>query len=87
MESASQAEEAVVVVAVVVVGEADAVAAVDAADARSVRFEWGKPAYDENIIVMQVAVQPHYKSDETPCPQTAWKQILEEVQYWSINIF
>ena len=24
------------------------------------------------------AVQPHYKADETPCPQTAWKQVLEE---------
>ncbi|KAL3084810.1 hypothetical protein niasHT_031695 [Heterodera trifolii] len=24
------------------------------------------------------AVQPHFKSDETPCPQTEWKQIIEE---------
>uniref|UniRef100_A0A914GTF2 Uncharacterized protein n=1 Tax=Globodera rostochiensis TaxID=31243 RepID=A0A914GTF2_GLORO len=26
----------------------------------------------------QDAVQPHYKTDETPCPQTEWKQILDE---------
>ncbi|KAL3073030.1 hypothetical protein niasHT_035306 [Heterodera trifolii] len=24
------------------------------------------------------AIQPHYKADETPCPQTAWKELLEE---------
>ncbi|KAL3088109.1 hypothetical protein niasHS_009395 [Heterodera schachtii] len=24
------------------------------------------------------AVQPHYMADETPCPQAAWKAILEE---------
>ncbi|KAF7635532.1 hypothetical protein Mgra_00005074 [Meloidogyne graminicola] len=28
--------------------------------------------------VVKTAVQPHYKTDNTPCPQTAWKQVLEE---------
>ncbi|KAL3084808.1 hypothetical protein niasHT_031693 [Heterodera trifolii] len=24
------------------------------------------------------AVQPHFKSDETPCPQTEWRQVIDE---------
>uniref|UniRef100_A0A183BMJ6 Ground-like domain-containing protein n=1 Tax=Globodera pallida TaxID=36090 RepID=A0A183BMJ6_GLOPA len=24
------------------------------------------------------AVQPHYKADDTPCPQKAWKELIEE---------
>uniref|UniRef100_A0A915NLJ1 Uncharacterized protein n=1 Tax=Meloidogyne floridensis TaxID=298350 RepID=A0A915NLJ1_9BILA len=27
---------------------------------------------------MYAAVQPHYKTDDTPCPQAAWKQVIEE---------
>nr|CAD2181062.1 unnamed protein product [Meloidogyne enterolobii] len=26
----------------------------------------------------EAAVQPHYKTDDTPCPQAAWKQVIEE---------
>uniref|UniRef100_A0A915N632 Uncharacterized protein n=3 Tax=Meloidogyne TaxID=189290 RepID=A0A915N632_MELJA len=26
----------------------------------------------------RTAVQPHYKADDTPCPQVAWKQLLED---------
>ncbi|KAF7635531.1 hypothetical protein Mgra_00005073 [Meloidogyne graminicola] len=26
----------------------------------------------------ETAVQPHYKADDTPCPQAAWKQLLED---------
>nr|CAD2146118.1 unnamed protein product [Meloidogyne enterolobii] len=26
----------------------------------------------------ETAVQPHYKADDTPCPQVAWKQLLED---------
>ncbi|KAF7635530.1 hypothetical protein Mgra_00005072 [Meloidogyne graminicola] len=30
------------------------------------------------LYLLKVAVQPHYKADDTPCPQAAWKQLLED---------